>query len=117
MLGRRVLLGALVILNLYLLLTLVWGGSGVFAYLDLRDRHDGLKAELESLEATSLNLSAQIRSLTSDTTYQRQVVRERMNYVGEKEVLYIFPQTGGDPADGTTSVDQAGQKSEADDEQ
>lgn len=110
MLGRRVLLGALVILNLYLLLTLLWGGRGIFAYLEQDGRHHGLELKLEALERRSLELSKEIRELTSNPDYQRQVVRERMNYVGEDEVLYVFPQAGA--AETSESV----QPSEADDE-
>lgn len=92
MLGRRVLLGALVILNLYLLLTLVWGGRGMFEYLEQKGRRQELGEQLETLEGRSLELSREIRELTSNPDYQRQMVRERMNYVGEKEILYVFPQ-------------------------
>jgi cell division protein FtsB len=98
MLGKRILLGLLIILNLYLLLTLVWGGAGVFAYRDLKDRHDGLEAELADLEARSRDLSQEIRNLSSNPEHQRQVVRERMNYVGKDELLYVFPETGPSPA-------------------
>lgn len=91
MLGKRLLFGLVIILNLYLLLNLVWGGGGLLAYLDLKERHQALEAELAQLEHTSLGLSREIRSLTADPQHQRQVVRERMNYVGDDEVLYVFP--------------------------
>lgn len=91
MLDRRVLFGLLVILNLYLLLSMIWGGGGLFAYLDLDERYAGLEVELSELTQTSLGLSREIRDLTSNPEHQRQVVRERMNYVGADEILYIFP--------------------------
>ncbi len=90
MLGRRVLFGLLVILNLYLLLTLIWGKGGFIAYLELDEHYNRLETRLEEYKLESLDLSREIRGLTSDPEQQRQVVRERMNYMGENEFLYIF---------------------------
>lgn len=94
MFGRRVIVGLLVLLNLYLLLGLIWGERGFFSYLDLRNRYRSLRTEVERLETSSRDLSMDIMRLESDADYQERMIRERMNYVRENEVLYVFPQDG-----------------------
>ncbi len=91
MLGRRVLFGLLIIVNLYLLLTLIWGKGGFISYLELDERYNRLETRLEEYRLESLDLSRAIRGLTSNPERQRQVVREQMNYMGKNEFLYIFP--------------------------
>jgi len=49
-----------------------------------------LQNQLQEVDARSLDLSREIRRLKSDRNYQEMVIRERMNYVKENEVLYIF---------------------------
>lgn len=92
MLGRRVIVGLLLLVNLYLLLGLVWSGQGFFSYLELKNRYQNLRQELETLEQSSRELSADIMRLESDPDYQERMIRERMNYVRENEVLYVFPK-------------------------
>ncbi|MGE4292951.1 MAG: septum formation initiator family protein [Desulfovibrio sp.] len=104
MFGRRVIVGLLVLLNLYLLLGLVWGERGALSYLDLRNRYQSLRAEVERLETSSRDLSVEIMRLETDADYQERMIRERMNYVRKNEVLYVFPQgveTAGEGRDAT----------------
>ena len=95
--GRLVLVAVLLIINLILLFRLVWSDQGVFAYLELKERYDALRAKVEAVDAESLDLSQEIRKLKSDRAYQEKIVRERMNFVKKDELLYIFPDAGAKP--------------------
>jgi len=88
--ARRILLGVLIFLNLFLLFRLIWSDQGIFAYMNMRKRNAKLEAQLSEIDQKSLELSNEIRRLKSDRSYQEKVIRERMNYVKENEVLYIF---------------------------
>lgn len=92
---RRLFLGFLLILNLFLCYRLVAGGTGVFAYLDLRDRYRQMEARLAEADAKSRDLSREIRLLKTDREYLESRIRMRMNYVGDKETLYLFPEEAG----------------------
>lgn len=105
MLGRRVLLAVLVVANLVLLYRIIFSDQGMFAYMDLQQRYERLETRLEETERTSLELSREIRRLKEDPVYQERVVRERLNYVGEDEVLYIFPDSG-EATEGTQPDEQ-----------
>lgn len=94
MTGKRILLAFLVLVNLVLLFRLVWSGQGVFAYTELKHRHEILSQELDKLDAESLDLSREIMRLKNDRAYQEKLIRDRMNFVKKDEILYIFPDNG-----------------------
>jgi Septum formation initiator len=88
--ARRILLGVLIVVNVVLLFRLIWSEHGIIAYMNMRNRSAKLEDQLRDVDARSLDLSNEIRRLKSDRAYQERVIRERMNYVKENEVLYIF---------------------------
>lgn len=88
--AKRILLAVLVMVNLVLLFRLIWSEHGVFAYMNMRERGEKLEAQLQDIDAKSLELSKEIRRLKGDRAYQAMVIRDRMNYVKGNEVLYIF---------------------------
>ena len=95
--AKRVLLFVLVMINLVLLFRLVWSEHGLFAYMNMRSRAAKLTQQLQEIDAKSLELSKEIRRLKSDRAYQEMIIRDRMNYVKENEVLYIFSGRGDIP--------------------
>lgn len=94
MLGRRILLGVLVIVNIILIIRLAVSDQGLFGYLDLNKRVESLQKKIEETDSRSLELSREIRRLKTDRSYQEKVIRSRMNYVKDNEILYIFPDEG-----------------------
>jgi cell division protein FtsB len=89
--GRIVLVALLVIINLFLLFRLIWSDQGVFAYLELKSRYEVLQSRIDTVDSDNLDMSQEIRRLKSDKAYQERIVRERMNFVKQDEILYIFP--------------------------
>ncbi len=94
MLRRRFLLGLLVLINLVLLIRLGFSEQGVFGYLELDEKVQELEHKIEVADNRTIELSLEIRRLKSDRAYQEKVIRSRMNYVKENELLYIFPEKG-----------------------
>lgn len=103
MLGRRILLGILVAVNIILLFRLAVSDQGLFGYLDLDKRVDTLQSRIEETDSRSLELSREIRRLKTDRSYQEKVIRSRMNYVKNNEILYIFPDKGENNSPGVNS--------------
>lgn len=95
--AKRVLLVVLVVVNVVMLFRLVWSEHGLFAYMNMRARAAKLRQQLQEIDAKSLELSKEIRRLKSDRAYQEMIIRDRMNYVKENEVLYIFSGRGDIP--------------------
>jgi cell division protein FtsB len=87
---RRLLIGFLALANLFLAGHLLLGGQGAFAYLELRQRHAAVARELAAAEERARDLSREIRLLKGDDEHLGEVIRRRMNYVQQGEVLYLF---------------------------
>ncbi len=69
----------------------IWGNRGLVHLWRL-------EAQLAELERTALQLQrgnsalrARLRRLRSDTNFLEQVIRERLGWVREGEILYRFP--------------------------
>lgn len=91
---RRAVLGLALILNVVLLYNLIWGKSGAIAYQELKERCADLQTRILAVEEENLDLSREIRLLQSDDAYLEKVIRNRLNFVRENEILYIFPGEG-----------------------
>lgn len=102
MLWKKILLIFLLALNLLLAYHLFSGEQGVFAYFELKRRTEALTVDLAAAERKSQALSSEIRHLKGDRTQVADMVRTRMNYLKDGEVLYIFPDqpAPGAAADG-----------------
>ncbi len=92
MIARQVALVVSLLLNVVLVYSLVWGEQGVLAYRRLKTFHDRLTTQIAELDEKNILLSQEIRLLQSDDKYVEKVVRNRLNYVRETEILYIFPE-------------------------
>ncbi len=95
--GRVIFVVLLLVINLFLMFRLVWNDQGIFAYLELKARYEALQAKIDKVDGRSLDLSQEIRRLKADKFYQEKIVRERMNFVKQDEILYIFPNESAKP--------------------
>ncbi|WP_428558783.1 MAG: FtsB family cell division protein [Solidesulfovibrio sp. DCME] len=107
MIWRRFLLTGLIFFNIFLLYNLIWSDNGIFAYLELKSRHEQLKQRLATVDDHTLDLSQEIRWLKTDRAFTEKMARSQMNYLKENEILYQFPKDAaasrtpeGDRADG-----------------
>jgi len=102
MLWKKLILAFLLALNLLLAFHLFSGEQGVFAYFELKRRSAALQADLAAAERRGQLLSSEIRHLKGDRSQVADMVRIRMNYLKDGEVLYIFPNqpAPGAAADG-----------------
>ncbi len=77
---------------IYMAYGLMRGDSSYFEYRALQDEKTALQAQLNDLQRKKAVLSDQIKLLQTDSTYLEKVIRQRLNYVREGEVLYIFDE-------------------------
>ena len=92
MLWKRLFVGFLLAVNLVFAWRLFLGEHGISAYLDLKERHRQMELDLEAAEHKSLEFSQEIRRLKSDRSHLEDVIRKRMNYLKENELLYVFSE-------------------------
>ncbi len=90
MLLRTLLIVILGIVNIVLCYRMMWGDSGLLAFLDLREQYESLTQKVAQLDVANVKLSKEIRLLKSDEAYLEKMIRKRLHYVRENEILYLF---------------------------
>ena len=97
---RTCLLVFLGILNVVLFYRMIWGNSGILAFNQLQQNYIQLEQELAAVDAYNLQLSNELRLLKTDNAYVEKMIRQRLHYVRDNEVLYLFTNaTGNDKSD------------------
>ncbi len=89
---RTCILVFLIIVNVVLFYRMIWGGSGVLAFNELRKEFRALESEIAQVDAQNLQLSKEIRLLKSDDAYVEKMIRQRLHYVRNNEILYLFTE-------------------------
>ena len=90
MFWRTFILLALGLANVMFFYRMVWGSNGLLAFKDLKEQHTALETRIKELDRNNLQLSREIRLLQADNTYVEKMIRQRLHYVRENEVLYLF---------------------------
>ncbi len=93
MFWRTCILVALGLINVILFYRMIWGDSGILAFNKLRNQYQGLVQELATLDKENIDLSNEIRLLKSDEDYIEKMIRQRLHYVRDNEILYLFTDT------------------------
>ena len=84
------LIAALGALNVAFFYRMVWSPYGILVYHKLRQEHAQLEAQVQALDKHNLALSREIRLLRSDDSYMEKMIRQRLHYVKDNEILYLF---------------------------
>lgn len=93
MFWRVCILVFLGIANVVLFYRMVWSPQGLIAYHSLKEQHKSLENRVTELDKGNIILSKEIRLLQSDDKYVEKMIRQRLHYVRDNEVLYLFTDT------------------------
>lgn len=91
MLWRVLVLVALGFFDVALFGKVVWGPGGIVEYRQLKDEYSALQGEIADLDARNMALSQEIRLLQTDGKYVEKMVRQKLRYLRDNEIVYIFP--------------------------
>jgi len=84
------LITTLGVLNVVLFYRMIWSPYGLLVYHKLRHEHAQLETHVQELDKYNLALSREIRLLRSDNSYVEKIIRQRLHYVRDNEMLYLF---------------------------
>ena len=84
------LITAIGVLNVALFYRMVWSPYGLLVYHKLRQEHAQLEAQVQELDKHNRALSHEIRLLRSDDGYVEKMIRQRLHYVKDDEIFYLF---------------------------
>lgn len=85
----RCLFLVLILINLLLLYQFFMSQKGLVTYLEIEARSKDLKQKVQRVNEENRQLSREIRKLKSEDLYLKKVIRTRMHYVEENEILYL----------------------------
>lgn len=87
---RTLFLGFALLLNVTLGYRLFLSEQSFFAWQGVQQHFASMQQELSGIQQKLAALSEEIRLLQSNNDYIERAVRERLNYVRENEILYVF---------------------------
>lgn len=87
---RTLFLGFALLLNVTLGYRLFFSEQSFFAWQGVQQHFAEMQQELTDIQQKLTSLSEEIRLLQSNNDYIERAVRERLNYVRENEILYVF---------------------------
>ena len=90
MFWRSFILVVLGLISIVLFSRTVWGPTGLLEYRELKKQYADLEKQIADLDKENMALSREIRLLQSDNQYVEKVIRQRLHYVRDNEVLYLF---------------------------
>ena len=90
MFWRSFILVVLGLISIVLFSRTVWGPTGLLEYRELKKQYADLEKQIADLDKENVALSHEIRLLQSDNQYVEKVIRQRLHYVRDNEVLYLF---------------------------
>lgn len=101
---HKILLLIAVLLNVVLLGRLFLSDEGIVGYNSLKSENEELRLKLEKINEKNLALSREIELLNSDEKYLEKIIRSKLNFVKNNEILYLFQEnqtiSGALPDDG-----------------
>ncbi len=89
-LWKLTILAIALLVNVTLGVRLFWGPQSFANYHHLKTEQAQLQEQLEAQDIVNANLSREIRLLQTDERYVEKMIRQRLNYVKENEILYLF---------------------------
>ena len=91
---RFAILALALFMNATLAVRLMWGDQSVGEWRNLKGLQNALFAELSGLDKRRAELSLEIRLLQTDPAYTEKIIRQRLNYERNDEILYLFDDAG-----------------------
>lgn len=88
------ILGMSLLMNLVLLFRLFWGPQSLISYQNLNDSLESIEDEIAVQDETNAALSREIRLLQTDSAYMERAIRQRLNFVRDNEIIYVFDLKG-----------------------
>ncbi len=87
---KTLFLSFALLLNVTLGYRLLFSEQSIFSWQGVQEHYAGMQQELKAIQQKLAFLSEEIRLLQSDSGYIERAVRERLNFVRENEILYVF---------------------------
>ena len=90
MLFRVLIIVILAVLNTAVFYKMVWGPTGLLDYYSLKEQYNAIQEDIKNLDKKNVSVSNEIRLLQNDKKYMENNIRQRLHYVKDNELIYLF---------------------------
>lgn len=87
---KRLLCAMALVVNGYLLLSLLFGEMGLLKFLKIKQTYAQIRRENQDLQDENENLGRRIKMLKTDPDAIEQIARDRLGLAKEGELIYEF---------------------------
>lgn len=87
---KTIILSLLLLMNIALAYHLLLSEKSFFAWKEAQETHKDLELKLAEIDAQKTEISNQIYMLQNDKNAIERYIRQRLNYVRDGEILYLF---------------------------
>lgn len=95
MAARAALILFLAFCDIALFGRMMWGQGGIIEYRQLKRQYSQIRSDIANLDADNMALSREIRLLQGDNQYMEKMVRQKLRYLRDNEIVYLFPDANG----------------------
>ncbi len=90
MFWKVIILLFLGLINVALLCKMLWGPTGLMEFYALKAEYASLQEKIAMLDTENMALSRDIRLFQSDPQYVEKMVRQKLHYLRDNEIVYVF---------------------------
>ncbi len=102
----RVLTIAAVLFVMTLLVKAFFGDRGFLSVLKIRAQYASLYEEVRQLEDRDAALLKEVERLKSDDYYKEKLAREKLGFIKEGEVVFLFPSAHDEEKTGSIPLEK-----------
>ncbi len=92
--NRKLLLGAAILLAVYLLASFIVGEMGLIKYFRMKAQHNGLVRDIASLKQDNARLTRSVNALRTDPDLLEQLARDKLGLARPGEIVYYYADPG-----------------------
>ena len=87
---KAIFIAILGILDVAIFCKMLWGDTGLIEVQTLKDQYKILKLSVQKLDQENQGLSREIRLMQSDNAYAEKMIRQKLHYLRDNEIVYLF---------------------------
>ena len=88
--GKKLLIGAAILVGFYLFISLLFGEMGVIKYYRMKAQHDQLMERIADLKQNNVRLLQEVKSLKTDPAYIEKRARDMLGLARPGEIIYYY---------------------------
>ena len=87
---KKVLIGAGILLGMYLLASFILGEMGLIKYYRMKAQYNTLTEEIATLKQNNARLAGDVRALKTDPDHLEQIARDKLGLARPGEIVYYY---------------------------